>query len=80
MTLYVKGDVNIGGGATFSIAEGSSLKIVTGGRFNLSSGLDVASDSPTDDEGNPILSIYSTYNDGGASGESAGVTISGGST
>ncbi len=77
MTLYVKGDVNIGGGATFSIAEGSSLKIVTDGRFSLPSGLDVASDSPTDEEGNPILSLYSTYDDSG-SGQ-PGVSISGAS-
>ena len=80
MTLYVKGGIDIGGGASFSVAEGSSLKIVTSGRFNLPSGLDVASDSPTDDEGNPVLSIYSTYDDGGASGWNAGVNISGSST
>ncbi|GAB3350072.1 polymer-forming cytoskeletal protein [Chromohalobacter beijerinckii] len=80
MTLYVKGDVDIGGGATFSVAEGSSLKIVTEkGRFNLSSNLNVASDSPTDDDGNPILSLYSTYNDEGASGWNAGVNITGAS-
>ncbi|MDV6320500.1 polymer-forming cytoskeletal protein [Chromohalobacter sp. HP20-39] len=80
MTLYVKGDINIGGGASFTVAEGSSLKIVTDGRFNLPSGLDIASDSGTDDEGNPILSIYSTFDDGGASGWNAGVNISGNST
>ena len=81
MTLYVTGDVNIGGGATFSIAEGSSLKIVINkeGRFNLSSNLNVASDSPTDEEGNPILSLYSTYDDGGASAWNAGVNITGSS-
>ena len=79
MTLYVKGDINIGGGATFSVAEGSSLKIVTDGRFSLPSGLDVASDSPTDEEGNPILSLYSTYDDGGASAWNAGVNITGSS-
>jgi|GEM_PF-1724708 len=79
MTLYIKGDINIGGGATFSVAEGSSLKIVTDGRFNLPSGLDVASDRPTDDKGNPILSLYSTYDDGGDSGWNAGVNITGSS-
>ncbi|SOC57831.1 Polymer-forming protein [Chromohalobacter canadensis] len=75
MTIYVKGDVTISNGSTLSIAEGSSLKIVTEGRFNLGSNLNVASDSPTDDEGNPILSLYSTYDDGGASGWNAGVNI-----
>ncbi|MCK0770098.1 DUF7305 domain-containing protein [Chromohalobacter canadensis] len=79
MTLYVKGDVDIGGGATFNVAEGSSLKVVTKGRFNLSSNLNVASDSPTDEDGNPILSLYSTYNDEGASGWNAGVNITGAS-
>ncbi len=79
MTLYVKGDINIGGGATFSVAEGSSLKIVTDGRFSLSSGLDVASDSPTDEEGNPILSLYSTFDDGDAPAWNAGVNITGSS-
>ncbi|WP_277811739.1 polymer-forming cytoskeletal protein [Chromohalobacter canadensis] len=80
MTLYVKGDVDIGGGATFSVAEGSSLKIVTEeGRFNLGSNLNVASDSVTDDEGNPILSLYSAYDDEGASGWNAGVNITGAS-
>nr|CDQ37517.1 putative acyltransferase [Virgibacillus halodenitrificans] len=80
MTLYVKGNIDIGGGATFNVAEGSSLKIVTEGRFNLPSGLDIASDSVTNDEGNPILSLYSTYDDGGASGWNAGVNITGSST
>ncbi|MDF9435250.1 DUF7305 domain-containing protein [Chromohalobacter israelensis] len=79
MTLYVKGDVDIGGGATFNVAEGSSLKIVTEGRFNLGSNLNVASESPTDDDGNPILSLYSTYDDEGASGWNAGVNITGAS-
>ncbi|OLO12176.1 hypothetical protein BTW10_05680 [Chromohalobacter japonicus] len=79
MTLYVKGDVDIGGGATFSVAEGSSLKIVTKGRFNLGSNLKVASDRPTDDGGNPILSLYSTYDDEDASGWNAGVNITGAS-
>lgn len=80
MTLYVKGNIDIGGGATFNVAEGSSLKIVTEGRFNLPSGLDIASDSVTNDEGNPVLSLYSTYDDGGASGWNAGVNITGSST
>ncbi|WP_280564404.1 polymer-forming cytoskeletal protein [Chromohalobacter sp. 48-RD10] len=77
MTLYVKGGIGIGGGATFNVAEGSSLKIVTEGRFNLGSNLNVASDSPTDDDGNPILSLYSTYDDNGVNGWNAGVNISG---
>ncbi|MCK2047268.1 MULTISPECIES: polymer-forming cytoskeletal protein [Chromohalobacter] len=75
MTLYVKGNIDIGGGATFSVAEGSSLKIVTEGRFNLGSNLNVASESPTDDDGNPILSLYSANDDEGASGWNAGVNI-----
>lgn len=79
MTLYVKGDIDIGGGATFNVAEGSSLKIVTEGRFNLGSNLNVASDSPTDDDGNPILSLYSAYDDEGASGWNAGANIAGAS-
>ncbi|MBZ5877543.1 DUF7305 domain-containing protein [Chromohalobacter israelensis] len=79
MTLYVKGGIDIGGGATFNVAEGSSLKIVTEGRFNLGSNLNVASESPTDDDGNPILSLYSTYDDEGASGWNAGVNITGAS-
>lgn len=79
MTIYVSGDVTISNGTTLSIAEGSSLKIVTEGRFNLPSGLDIASDSVTNDEGNPVLSLYSTYDDGGASGWNAGVNITGSS-
>ncbi|MCK0716151.1 hypothetical protein ACFO0U_04175 [Chromohalobacter sarecensis] len=76
MTIYVKGDVDISNGTTLSIAEGSSLKIVTEGSFTLKSNLKVESDSPTDDEGNPILSLYSTYDDGGANAWNAGVNIS----
>ena len=75
MTIYVTGDVNITNGSTLNIAKGSSLKIVTEGRFTLGSNLNVASGSPTDDEGTPILSLYSAFDDGDASAGNAGVHI-----
>lgn len=72
MTIYVKGDVTINNGTTLSIAEDSSLKIVTKGRFTLGSNLKV--ERPTDDEGNPVLSLYSAFDDRGTSND--GVSIS----
>ena len=74
MTIYVTGDVNITNGSTLNIAKGSSLKIVTEGRFTLGSNLKVESDSPTDDQGNPILSLYSTYDDSGSGQPGVNIT------
>ncbi|MCG7601901.1 polymer-forming cytoskeletal protein [Halomonas sp. McH1-25] len=69
IVLFVDGDVDLGGGATFKIkGEGTKLKIVTKGSFRQSLDadklvIDVDTDSGSnvvDDDNNPIFSLYTT--------------------
>ncbi|MCE8002240.1 DUF7305 domain-containing protein [Billgrantia ethanolica] len=81
MVMVVTGDIDIGGGGTFRIAEGSSLTIVTAGEFRLASGIQVGDGKPTrvanDGSVSPILSVISVFDD--ASHNRAGVFIGGAS-
>ncbi|WP_104203730.1 DUF7305 domain-containing protein [Billgrantia saliphila] len=80
LVLVVSGDVEVGGGSAFRIAEGSSVTLVTSGRVNFPSGVVIGDSKPTrtlpDGTVKPVLSIVSSYNDGGGA---AGVRISGAS-
>ncbi|QOR39102.1 hypothetical protein HNO52_11690 [Billgrantia diversa] len=67
MVMVVTGDIDIGGGGSFRVAEGSSLTIVTAGEFKLASAIEVGDGKPTrvDVNGNvsPILSVVSVHDD-----------------
>ncbi|UYG01975.1 polymer-forming cytoskeletal protein [Halomonas sp. LR3S48] len=81
MVMVVTGDIDIGGGGSFNIAQGSSLTIVTAGEFKLASGIQVGDGKPTrvDVNGNvsPVLSVISVHDDTSHSG--SGVFIGGAS-
>ena len=82
MVLWVPGEINIGGGGSFRIAEGSRLTIVTASPFDLGSGIQMADDSPSrvNEEGNveATLTLISTYDDQGDS--QPGVKVRGASS
>lgn len=67
MVMVVTGDIDIGGGGSFRIAEGSSLTIVTAGEFKLASAIEVGDGKPTrvanDGSVSPILSVISVHDD-----------------
>ncbi|WP_111411701.1 polymer-forming cytoskeletal protein [Billgrantia lactosivorans] len=69
MVMVVTGDIDIGGGGSFRIAEGSSLTIVTAGEFKLASAIEVGDGKPSrvDASGNvhPVLSVISVHDDAG---------------
>lgn len=81
MVMVVTGDIDIGGGGSFRIAEGSSLTIVTAGEFRLASGIQVGDGKPTrvanDGSVSPILSVISVFDD--AAHNRSGVYIGGSS-
>lgn len=81
MVMVVTGDIDIGGGGSFRIAEGSSLTIVTAGEFKLASAIEVGDGKPSrsDLDGNvtPILSVISVHDD--SSHGRSGVFIGGAS-
>ncbi|GAB2778376.1 hypothetical protein GCM10027040_00760 [Halomonas shantousis] len=69
IVLFIDGDVDIGDGATFKVSgKGTSLKIVTNGRFKQSLDrnkfiIDVSTSSGSnvvDDSNSPVLSLYTT--------------------
>nr|WP_228578220.1 polymer-forming cytoskeletal protein [Halomonas sp.] len=67
MVMVVTGDIDIGGGGSFRIAEGSRLTIVTAGEFRLASAIHVGDGKPTrvanDGSVSPILSVISVHDD-----------------
>ncbi|EWG97855.1 DUF7305 domain-containing protein [Halomonas sp. BC04] len=78
MVMVVPGDISIGGGGSFQIAEGSTLTIVTESEFRLASAIVVGDEKPTrtrEGKVEPILSIVSTFND--QSSNQSGVFIGG---
>lgn len=83
MVLYVDGDGRVNGGASVTISEGSTLTIVTTGKFEVNGGgeLSVSEGRPSrelsDGSVVPILSLYSSY-DQRDSGGAPGVKITGG--
>lgn len=83
MVLYVDGDGKVNGGGSVTISEGSTLTIVTTGRFEVNGGgkLSVSEGRPSRElsDGSivPILSLYSSYDQRG-SGGAPGVKITGG--
>ncbi|MDR5907821.1 DUF7305 domain-containing protein [Franzmannia qiaohouensis] len=83
MVLVVDGPISLGGGGSFRIAGGSTLRIVTSGQFDLGSGISVGDRSPSkiDENGDlvAVLSVVSTYDDQGRGGQHQGVRIRGAS-
>lgn len=69
LVLWVPGEIDIGGGGSFRVAEGSRLTIVTASPFDLASAIQLGDDVPTrvTEEGDTeaILTLISTYDDRG---------------
>lgn len=69
LVLWVPGEIDIGGGGSFRIAEGSRLTIITGSAFDLGSAIQLGDSSPSrlnaEGEAEAILTVMSTYDDRG---------------
>ncbi|MGQ4880014.1 DUF7305 domain-containing protein [Billgrantia sp. LNSP4103-1] len=78
--MVVTGNVAVKGGASFEIAEGSSLTLLTTGEVDFPSGIVLGDGKPTrmvDGEIQPIFSLISTLEDDGGK---VGVKIGGSSS
>ncbi|MBZ0331881.1 polymer-forming cytoskeletal protein, partial [Halomonas sp. ANAO-440] len=66
MVMVVPGEIDLGGGGSFRIAEGSTLTVVTASEFRLASAIVIGDEKPTrtrDGQVEPILSVISTFDD-----------------